>query len=91
MDQQGEDETGRWRTLPPRTPLEELATGHEVPPEPQARQPRRHRIHADFRINENVESPGADCFNPSFQAARAFGKCGGMAARDGRNQLRVEH
>ncbi|MFI6521555.1 hypothetical protein ACIBF1_38810 [Spirillospora sp. NPDC050679] len=26
----------RWSSLPPRTPLEELETGHEVPPTPQA-------------------------------------------------------
>ncbi|GAB3677138.1 hypothetical protein GCM10027589_47320 [Actinocorallia lasiicapitis] len=25
----------RWRTLPPRTPLEDLVAGHEVPPKPQ--------------------------------------------------------
>ncbi|GAA1592258.1 hypothetical protein GCM10009678_88150 [Actinomadura kijaniata] len=26
----------RWRSLPPRTPLEDLEAGHEVPPAPQA-------------------------------------------------------
>ncbi|MEV5831320.1 hypothetical protein AB0L25_37715 [Spirillospora sp. NPDC052242] len=26
---------GRWRALPPRTPLEDLVTGQEVPPKPQ--------------------------------------------------------
>ncbi|WP_157610306.1 hypothetical protein [Spirillospora albida] len=31
-----EDEAGRWRTLPPRTPLEDLTTGQEVPPKSQA-------------------------------------------------------
>ncbi|MFB4316122.1 hypothetical protein [Actinomadura sp. 21ATH] len=26
----------KWRALPPRTPLEDLVAGHEVPPTPQA-------------------------------------------------------
>ncbi|MQY02251.1 hypothetical protein [Actinomadura macrotermitis] len=29
-------DAARWRTLPPRTPLEDLTTGQEVPPTPQA-------------------------------------------------------
>ncbi|MFD0687114.1 hypothetical protein [Actinomadura fibrosa] len=29
-------EPARWRKLPVRTPLEDLTTGHEVPPTPQA-------------------------------------------------------
>ncbi|MFC4052871.1 hypothetical protein ACFOY4_24550 [Actinomadura syzygii] len=28
-------EGDRWRTLPPRTPLDELVAGQEVPPKPQ--------------------------------------------------------
>jgi hypothetical protein len=30
-----ERETDRWRNLPPRTPLEDLVTGQEVPPKAQ--------------------------------------------------------
>lgn len=32
----GEPGTPRWRSLPPRTPLEDLVTGQEVRPAPQA-------------------------------------------------------
>ncbi|MFC6881595.1 MULTISPECIES: hypothetical protein [Actinomadura] len=28
-------ENGKWRSLPPRTPLDRLVAGHEVPPKPQ--------------------------------------------------------
>lgn len=35
-DQQALDGArGRWRTLPPRTRLEDLMAGQEVPPKPQ--------------------------------------------------------
>ena len=34
-DRQPDDTTGRWRSLPPRTPLEDLVAGQEVPPKPQ--------------------------------------------------------
>ncbi|MFI0484925.1 hypothetical protein [Actinomadura sp. 9N215] len=34
-DQQQENTADRWRTLPPRTPLEDLVAMQEVPPKPQ--------------------------------------------------------
>lgn len=35
-DQERESAPDRWRTLPPRTPVEDLVTGQEVPPKSQA-------------------------------------------------------
>ncbi|MEW2355077.1 hypothetical protein [Spirillospora sp. NPDC029432] len=35
-DQRPERAADRWRALPPRTPVEDLVAGHEVPPKPQA-------------------------------------------------------
>ncbi|MFI0357650.1 hypothetical protein [Actinomadura sp. 9N407] len=34
-EERQERETDRWRALPPRTPLEDLVTGQEVPPRAQ--------------------------------------------------------
>ncbi|NEA28235.1 hypothetical protein [Actinomadura bangladeshensis] len=34
-DREPEDTSARWHSLPPRTPLEDLVAGQEVPPKPQ--------------------------------------------------------
>lgn len=34
-EQRVEKAPDRWRALPPRTPLQDLVTGQEVPPKPQ--------------------------------------------------------